>query len=440
MSNLVLIFVAETSPRLQYVFDIIWKDVLGVEYTLTHDATLFRNHEGAKFSYSKTPVSDEVFQEIGNTLLFERGLKPQSINIIEWGELKGLYATSNPQSILPFDFVATAFFFITRYEEYLAHRTDKHGRFRASSCMQVKGDFLSKPMVNYYALYLQKKMLERYPDLQFQKLPYSFLNTFDIDIAYAYKHKSLIRNLGGFARSALLSNFEDVTSRFLTLTRGRKDPYDTCDYILRICEKNSAPSKFFFLLADEGKFDKNTAVDVSEFRKLVKKISGQTTTGIHLSYASHEAQSIAAKEINRLRDMTEDKVISNRFHYLKLHYPSSYQRLIKLGIEEDYSMGFASRIGFRMSITIPVYFFDLKDNKQTTLKLFPISYMDATLNHYYKLKPQQAEQRILKLIEEVRKTGGLFMALWHNSSLSEARPWKGWRRVFENVTEAAAKP
>lgn len=439
MNETILIYVPQVTARLTYVFDIIWADILGANYKLTTNIDEFSAYEGPRFSYANEPIADEVFQQIGSDILFETGLKPQPINIYQQGELYGLYPVNNTVSLVSFDFLATAFMLVTRYEEYLAHRTDKHGRFRASASTQAKGDFLSKPMVNYYARWIQDEMVKKYPGLSFRPLPFQFINTFDIDIAYAYKYKTTFRNVGGLIRSALLSNFEDVRNRILTTMRGRKDPYDTYDYIHKVCSKYNAPMRFFFLLGDESEFDKNLSHKLPPIKALVKKLHQWGPVGIHLSYESHKQPSTAATEVDRLRDILGVRITSNRFHYLKMHYPSSYQKLVKLGITEDYTMGYASRVGFRMSTTVPVYFFDVKENRKTNLKLFPITYMDATLNHYYKLKPRQAEQRIMSLLAEVKSTGGVFMALWHNSSLSEVRPWYGWRKVFENVTEAAAK-
>jgi hypothetical protein len=35
------------------------------------------------------------------------------------------------------------------------------------------------------------------------------------------------------------------------------------------------------------------------------------------------------------------------------------------------------------------------------------------------------------MINETRKVGGLFVSIWHNTSLLDSDEWKGWREVFE---------
>ena len=53
--------------------------------------------------------------------------------------------------------------------------------------------------------------------------------------------------------------------------------------------------------------------------------------------------------------------------------------LIDAGIAEDYSMGYPDEPGFRAGIARPYYFYDVAEDHQTNLKIFPFQVMDATL-------------------------------------------------------------
>jgi hypothetical protein len=35
------------------------------------------------------------------------------------------------------------------------------------------------------------------------------------------------------------------------------------------------------------------------------------------------------------------------------------------------------------------------------------------------------------LINETRKVGGIFVSIWHNTSLLDNKEWQEWREVFE---------
>jgi hypothetical protein len=59
--------------------------------------------------------------------------------------------------------------------------------------------------------------------------------------------------------------------------------------------------------------------------------------------------------------------------------------------------------------------------------------MDSTLYQYKGLDPSKANDLIAKLIDETRKAGGLFVSIWHNTSLLSDSHWTAWREVFENM-------
>ena len=435
--NKLLIYTESGPNRLRYIFDIVLSDLLGLEYELTHNKDAFVEHTGPKFSYCKKQLDNEMFFESAN-LLFQTNIENQPLAFSQYENIEGFYPVHEEVSALPFDIFASAFFIVSRYKEYLPGKLDKYDRFRASQSMNYKLGYLEKPEVNYYSLELKQILSAKFPELSFVKIPFTYTATFDIDMAYAYKHKGLKKNIGGIIRSFLFSDFKDVRQRIAVLTGKKPDPFDTFDFIFNTCNNYNIPTKFFFLLGDESRFDKNTKHTVPAFRALVKNIADKTDTGIHLSFRSHVASSIMRKEIKRLEDISGKKVTSNRFHYLRFQIPFSYQRLIKLGITEDYSMGYAPHIGFRSGLCIPHYFFDVRKNEVTNLKVYPFAFMDATFTHYYNCDPEYAIEKIRALMRHVKYTGGHFMGLWHNSSFTEQDEWKGWREIFETVAEQAS--
>ena len=128
----------------------------------------------------------------------------------------------------------------------------------------------------------------------------------------------------------------------------------------------------------------------------------------------------------------------SRQHYLRFSLPETYQQLIDLEIEEDYSMGYASHVGFRASTCTPFYFYDLDFEIQTPLKIFPFVLMDTTLNDYMKLTPKQSLGRIKDLYMEVKKVNGTLITLFHNESISGYMRWNGWQRVYQTMLKLIA--
>ncbi|HPT31911.1 MAG TPA: hypothetical protein PLW67_08725, partial [Prolixibacteraceae bacterium] len=118
---------------------------------------------------------------------------------------------------------------------------------------------------------------------------------------------------------------------------------------------------------------------------------------------------------------------------LMLKMPDTYLHLTEAGITEDYSMGYPDLPGFRAGICTPFYFYDLTCEKVTPLKIFPFQVMEATFLQYLNLHPSGALEKIKTIMEEVKKTGGVFSAIWHNESLGNNGKMDRWKNVFEEM-------
>ncbi len=434
--NSLLIYTDKVTNRLTYTFDLLFTDLLGLQYDLTTDKGTFNNHSGAKFSYAKEPVGNELFFRCFH-LLFEEGVRHQPISFVEKGKLKGFFAVLEP-SALPFDIFASSFFVVTRYKEYLPSKIDKYGRFRSSQSLLYKAGLLEKPVVNHYALYLKDMLAERFPELEFKKHRFSYKPTFDIDQAYSYLHKGFKRTAGAIVRSFIHTNFKDLKERFQVLTGRKPDPFDTYDYIFNVCGNNNQKPMFFFLVGDGSRFDKNLSIEEKAFRELIEQVAQKADTGIHLSFKSHVSSRMTQREIKRLAKVLNQEITRNRYHYLRFQLPNSYSMLLKNGITEDYSMGYAPRAGFRAGICTPFFWYNLKTESVTELKVHPISFMDTTFTEYRKTTPAESLEKIKSILKAVKEVEGTAYGLWHNSSFTEQGVWKGWRKVFESAAAYAA--
>ena len=431
-----LIYTAEVTERLKYTFDFILGELLGLEYTLTRDKEFFVSHTGPKFSYATKPVADEFFLECA-PLLFETDISLQPVDFIEYENMVGFYLVSK-RSEIPFDLFATSFAMLSRYNEYLIHKKDKYDRYRASQSPNFIAGFLGKPMINYYGLKLKKVFAAKFPELKFKENKFEYMATVDVDMAYAYKGKGLNVNLTGFVKDFLTSNFSNFGVRFGVIFRNKKDPYDTFDYISEVCKKYAVKTKFFFLVGNKSALDKNVSHSNEGYRTIIKKVAVKSDIGIHLSFMSHISNDVMEEEIKRLEYITDVRVTANRFHYLRFTMPASFVSLSRINITEDYSMGYATRTGFRAATCTPFYFFNLLKNERTDLKLFPFAFMDTTLARYNKVSAKEALEKILRMMKWTKEVGGPFIGIWHSSTFSEEGIWKEWRNVFETVAMEAA--
>jgi hypothetical protein len=219
----------------------------------------------------------------------------------------------------------------------------------------------------------------------------------------------------------------------LVLLRLREDDYNTYDYIEGIQQKYGFDLTYFFLLANFGAYDKNVPYSSKALQILIQSFSKNVRIGIHPGVASHSSLSILKEEIRRLQFITEKKVTHARMHYLKMNGAETYRNLLQCEIENDYTMGFADVVGFKTGTALSHFWYDFKQEKETTLKLHPFVAMDATLNRYMNLSAQEAIDKLKELKQTCERLQVPFCLLWHNESFSECNEWKGWKEVVAEV-------
>ncbi|MFZ4547388.1 MAG: polysaccharide deacetylase family protein [Bacteroidales bacterium] len=433
---MVLILVPKETNRLRYAMQLMLTRLLGITIEYTVDISTFENYTGAKFSYS-VKVDGKYLFFASNPLLFESKISAIELKHFVFKEGIVFFPTHDTQSALPFDLFAACFYLTSRYEEYLPHIRDEHNRFLASGSDAFQKNYLQKPVVNTWSLILKEVLQTRFPDLGFRLPSYEFAPTIDVDAAYAYKNKGLTRAIGGIFKALQKKDFNNVKQRVRVLVGLEHDPFDTFELQMSLQQKYKYRSTYFILLADYGPNDKNIPHNNRYFRALIRILADYSEIGIHPSYASSIQPSLISTEISRLTKILKREVGHSRQHFLKLTLPDTYRNLINNDITHDYSMGYAEVSGFRASICTPFPFYDLDQDLPTDLILHPFTVMDGTLNQYMKLTPEQATQKIDELITEVKKVGGAFMPLWHNSTLTNEDEWKGWLDVYIKMVEKA---
>jgi len=354
-----------------------------------------------------------------------------------WHEGEKYFFESSKDSIFPFDPLAASFFLVSRYEEYIETEKGKYKRYPAEKSILYKYNLLEKPVVNIWARMLANKLKERFPELKFAQPKFDFLSTIDVDNAWAYSNKGFWRGMGALVKSISQGQIEEAKKRIRVWQKKETDPYDTYSYIDSVFKGNENKVIFFFLLGDYKRFDKNISPSNRSLQNLIRETNKKYTVGIHPSYSSSKKKRKLklAKEIERLENITGKKPDKSRQHFLRLKIPRSYRRLLKNGIREDYTMGYSTQTGFRAGICTPFYFYDVKKEKATNLKVYPFQVMDVTLRDYLGLSAEEALKKIETLMDEVKKAGGIFSSVWHNETVNDQGHWKDYREVFEKMNK-----
>lgn len=428
-----LIYVPKLTNRIGYTLNVVFHYVLKVDYTITVDHVFFEQSDEPKFCYATEPVDDAPFLAAA-PLLHTVSVEAQTLNASTHAGVTTLFSVDDPRSILPFDALAAVFFMVSRYEEYLPHRIDSFGRFPASESVAFTQGFLDVPVVDLWAAMLYRAIQQHYPQLPDLNRHPSFVATVDIDAAFCYRNKGVLRTLMGLAKDKL--NHDLFRERMATLLGRKDDPFDTFDFLLEQ-QKIHPDVKFVFfpLLGDYDQYDKPISYANKEFRDLLQHIGDYAKMGIHSSFRSSDAPQLIHVETERLANILHRPIVRNRCHYLRLNIPQTYHSLIAEGIHHDYSMGYADEPGYRAGTATPYPCYDIERDEELPILSHPFCLMDTTLIVHKKMLPGQAEETFARFLDASRQAGTDFCAIWHNQNICDNDEYRPWRQIFVRVLD-----
>lgn len=418
-----LIYTEHNNSRIDYAITTFFR-LAGIEKVeITNDRNKYESYQESKINYSNISIVANGFQIIPHNLLLEKGVKSQELKLEKWENSSCFFKTSDGK--IPFDIFAATFWLVTRYEEYLPFTPDNHSRFSGKDSFLFKHNLLLQPLIDQWT----KQLLELMGISVERRVKKTL--TIDVDNAFAFAYKGRFRSFQGFVRNVATRNFKSIKDRRKVLSGKMHDPFDTYDEIIEKAQAHQMDLKFFFLLGDRDKNDTNMSHLIPELREKIKYVSSKSEVGIHPSYNSLFKSEKVNEEVQRLEEIIGKKVKISRQHFLRMQLPKSYQILIKCGITEEHTMGFADEPGYRAGTSQPFYWYDLENEKATPLLVFPFVMMDATLKRYLGLSPEKAIEYSQQIFDEVKKVSGNFTVLWHNETVNDYHKWANWKQVYE---------
>jgi hypothetical protein len=413
----------------------VFTEQLNISFQLTDDLEEWKRYGGPKINYDKGEPGQNSLQIIPHTLLKEETVHTQDLSINRWKHSTILFY-NQPGAAIPFDIFSAVFYLISRYEEYLPHELDKHGRFKHEQSVAAQFSFLQQPVVDEWLMHFGEILAQK-TGIKIKEKIFRFQPTYDVDIAWKYLHKGTNRLWGGYFKDILRLNWKSILERRSVLSGKQKDPYDCFAWLDEVHQQHKLQPLFFLLLGTLSDYDKNADPTSPAMQKLMQDLSAQYTLGIHPSYSSHESINVLKKEINILAGVTHKTITKSRQHYIKFTLPKTYENLIAAGIRDDYSMGYASCNGFRAGTSHSFPWYHLLAEQETVLRVHPFAFMDATSRFYNKQNTGEAWQEWERLWYAVKKVNGTFISIWHNHMLGNHRESKDWRELYLKTLKQA---
>lgn len=425
-----LIYAKAKTNRLRYTCELVFNELLGLDFSITTNFQEFGTIDLPKINYGEEKLKKVPFIK-ANNLLFDFGVKDLKIEVENKGDVPLLFVNNDEHCDLKFDPFAAIFYMVSRYEEYLSFKADEFGRFPAKASIAYKYQFLQRPVVNLWVNRIKSILSAYYPTIKYKQPKAKLKLTFDIDMAYAYRNKGFLRNAGSMIKELSGFNFSKLSDRIGAVSGLFPDPFFTFPYIMEQTKKYHQKPIYFFLVGQYGVYDKNISLQQMEFRNLIKEMADVGEIGLHPSYASNQDKRRLETEHLQLEEVVKKTITKNRQHYLMVNLPNTYENLIELEMREEHSMGYADQIGFRAGIASPFYFYNLRWEIKTKLKIIPFIMMDVTLKNYLELSVEKSIEKSVDLFQKVINNNGYCSVIWHNNSLSNIEGWEGWRKLFE---------
>ncbi|NJB72768.1 hypothetical protein GGR42_003259 [Saonia flava] len=423
-----LVYTHKITPRFTYIMKHIFIRILGIEVAFTIKIEDFIKHSGPKITYTKQPLQNEFFIR-SNDLLFEQGINDLQIKVSNWDDIPCFF-DAGERSNIPFDIFSASFFLLSRYEEYLPHVKDSHGRFQAKDSLAYKNKFLEKPVVDIWAFKLLEGLKERFPEIIEKKRNYKFTSIIDVTTSHCYSHRGVVRSLSGLLLDIGSLKFRRFGQRILVGLKFKKDPYDNFSELIEIHKKYNYRSMFFFQFAEYSNYDKNISTNNNKFKYLIKSVADYSIVSLSASYSSFNDLELLKEEKERLAGVINRPITYSRTRYNRINVPETYRNLLEAEFTDDYTMGYSHDIGFRASTCIPFYFYDINLEVQQPIKVHPFAVHDYSLISL-KTKKEILE-RLNKLYNEVKKVNGDLTIIFSNELLGgESR--LNWLKLYNTV-------
>lgn len=345
------------------------------------------------------------------------------------------------------DIVSDIFFMITRYEEVInieVYENERFNRFPASKSLAFKNDFLHRPIVNEHIdliwSFIESFNLEYKRKKWWGDKKFAACLTHDIDAAVKFKS---IKNIIKPCVSSIL-RYKDVKRAFSIFNTYikkkkcyKKDPFWTFDYIINIERRYNFKSSFYLMSGGTSKFDNFYNIEDKKISSLIKQIEeDKFEVGYHGSFNSYNDFEMMEKEKFTLDELIRNKPYGCRQHFLRFEVSSTWKYQEKSGLLYDTTLSYADMEGFRCGTCFPFKPYDLLENRVLNIWEIPLVVMETSMQdpNYRGYKPEEALEITKKLIDTVKKHGGVFTILYHNDSFDPYnKMWDGWKDTYEKT-------
>jgi hypothetical protein len=324
------------------------------------------------------------------------------------------YSRSDSDQYLGIDIFGSAFFMLSRYEEYMDFPTDSHGRFQYQHSVAGKADLIETPIINEYLDLFWSCIQQLDPTAKRKERNYSVNISHDIDRPIFYE-----------------SDQHEIRLKLY-------------ERIMTALEQRELRSTWNFMTdITNPEIDVSYSLEDEPIRSLFCELHRRGhQIGLHPSYETFKDASQLSKEKSMLQDTCEElgitqNITSGRQHYLRFKTPDTWQHYIQSGLSSDATLGYSSRVGFRSGICYDYPVFDIANKQSLPLIESPLIVMDVTLFCPTYMDLPIDSQAILDKVKEMadlcKKHEGEFNILFHDNYLAEEKFFTFFESALDQI-------
>ncbi len=324
---------------------------------------------------------------------------------------------------LPLDLLASAFYFLSSWEETVNPQRDVHGRFLHR--------FARAPQLG-----LEGNIVDRYLDLFVELLnragrglwqpvripdwdgaPFVACLTHDVDgirkklasrLRFAGKH--LLRPEPGHRGTPLAQRLAYATR--VLLRQG--DSYFTFPDFFRWEQAQGFTATYFFQAGGERGESNYLLRDPLVQPFIAQLLEAGFEVGLHGTYRAAFDREQLFWEKEALAQVMGGPPQGHRNHYLRLEYTRTLPLYEEAGFLYDATLGYADHEGYRNQFSYPYHPYHHGEDRPLAFLELPTVIMDVTLGGYRGLPVEEGWAVTQAWLERIKARRGCINLLWHN--------------------------
>lgn len=345
-----------------------------------------------------------------------------------------------------FDLIRIFVAILNRFEEYNA-QVDSYGRFSAYNSHAFKNDYLHRPVIDEWILFIENYL--NLHKIKNKKIKVKISHDVDHISNYFYEDKINViirRILKDIFNFSFASAFTGINKLFTGNSNIQKDSANSFDWMISIDNslknKRNVEFTYFLIISNKPcKFDGHFFKNDICYSSILSKIKAtDSQIGLHSSYNSFNNELLFSDNLKTFKKLFPNITnICNRQHYLRFTIPTTWNIFDSAEINNDSSLGYPEVPGFRAGTSHSYSPFNLLEDKRYSFDVHPLIVMDWSLlsSSYTNCGYNESLKYIKKLFTECKKNGGEFSILWHNHLLQSSSQKKLYTSVINYIRENA---